>query len=440
MNLVTEEGPAMTASAVGYAGLEGWIKARLAATHRTVVRTVSTAVLCLLAAQRVTPAALARALPAEQAGTGRARLTRVRRWWQGPPLDQARVSAALIRDALAVVPAGAPVVVALDTTRLGAWEVWLAGVVVAGRTLPIGWAVIPYPWPRGRFRATTLALIRRLQAAFPPGVRWTLVADRGFPSAALFAQLRQGGTDFSVRLRLSDWVTVAGVYATVADHLDAGRLAVGQRSAATIGRGRPDQPLVPGWVAVSAAVAPPPTHKQNPGTLRERAKRAKQHAQHRRHKQGRKTKAPSAAAQRYAQTWVLFTTAPTVQQAVAEYAKRMPIEETYRDWHSGWGVRAAVVGLPTEAMVERLIGVVCLAYTLQLQLGRRLSLDEAGQRRWAQWTVTDRVSWFWCGRRLFDDPGYDWSAWLAQQWDRLIDPRPPALPVPVPDAALAEAA
>ena len=31
-----------------------------------------------------------------------------------------------------------------------------------------------------------------------------LMADRGFPSAALFAQVRQGGTDFSVRLRLSD--------------------------------------------------------------------------------------------------------------------------------------------------------------------------------------------------------------------------------------------
>jgi len=137
------------------------------------------------------------------------------------------------------------VVVALDTTRLGRWEVWLAGVVVAGRTLPIGWAVCPYPWPKGRFRATTLALVQRLQAAFPEGVRWMLVADRGFPSAALFGQLRQGGTDFSVRLRLSDWLTVGGVYATVAQHLDAGRLAAGQRTAASIGRGRPGQPLVP---------------------------------------------------------------------------------------------------------------------------------------------------------------------------------------------------
>ncbi len=120
--------------------------------------------------------------------------------------------------------------------------------------------------------------------------------------------------------------------------------------------------------------------------------------------------------QRYAQTWVLFTTAPTVAQAVAEYAGRMSIEETYRDWHHHWAVRAAVVTLPTEARVARLIGVVCLAYTLQMHLGQRVSADPVGQWRRAQWTVTNRVSWFWCGQswfwcgqRLFDDPGYDWS-------------------------------
>ena len=208
----------MTASDVGYDHIHTWIKPILGPVHATVRVTVAWALLCLLLAQRATPAALARALPAEQAGSGRACLRRVRRWWYGPPLEQAFISPRLIHTALPVLPPGTPVVVALDTTRLGPWEVWLAGIVVAGRTLPIGWAVIPYPWPKGRFRLTTLALIQQLQRAFPTGVRWTLVADRGFPSAALFAQLRQGGTDFSVRLRLSDWVTVGKVYAMVVDH------------------------------------------------------------------------------------------------------------------------------------------------------------------------------------------------------------------------------
>jgi hypothetical protein len=97
----------------------------------------------------------------------------------------------------------------------------------------------------------------------------------------LFAQLRQAGTAFSVRLRLNAWVTVAGVYAMVAEHLEAGRLVVGQRTAAAMGCGRRDQPLVPGWIAVSAAVAVPPKHKQNPGTERERTKRATAHAKQR---------------------------------------------------------------------------------------------------------------------------------------------------------------
>jgi hypothetical protein len=127
----------------------------LGRTHATVVHTIAWAVLCLLVAQRATLAALARALPVDQAGRARARLTRVRRWWTGPPWDQVVVSPQRIQVALALLPSGPSAVVALDPTRLGPWEVWLAGIVVAGRTMPIGWAVIPSPWPKGRFRPTT---------------------------------------------------------------------------------------------------------------------------------------------------------------------------------------------------------------------------------------------------------------------------------------------
>jgi hypothetical protein len=323
----------MTTAAVGYEPVYEWVKQVVGQTHRTVGRTVAWAVLCLVVAQRVTPAALARALPHEHAGSGRSCLRRVRRWWQGPPLEQVEISPLLIQQALRVRPTSQSVIVSMDTTRVGPWEVWVAGIVVSGRILPIGWAVIPYPWPKGRYRATTLALITQLQAAFPPGVRWSVVADRGFPSAALFAQLRAGGTDWSLRLRLSDWVRIAGVYAKVMDHLAAGRLRVGQRTVATVGTGHSTQPLVRAWVVVSAAVVTPPRHKQNPGTHRERLARARRHARHRQHKRGRKTTPPSALAQRYAQTWVLFSTAPTKTQAVREYACRMAIEETFRDWH-----------------------------------------------------------------------------------------------------------
>jgi hypothetical protein len=62
----------MTASAVGYERVHAWVKAMLGKTHATVVQTIAWAVLCVLVAQRVTPAALARALPMAQAGRARA--------------------------------------------------------------------------------------------------------------------------------------------------------------------------------------------------------------------------------------------------------------------------------------------------------------------------------------------------------------------------------
>jgi hypothetical protein len=155
---------------------------------------------------------------------------------------------------------------------------------------------------------------------------------------------------------------------------------------------------------------------------------------------GTRASCQSAPAQRYAQTWVLFTTAPTVGQAVAEYEQRMPIEETFHDRNSGWGVRAAVVALPTAAMVDRLIEVVWVTYSLQMPVGQRFSADPLGQQRREQWTVTDRVSWFWCGQRLLNDPGYDWSVWLAAQWATLALPPASGVSAPEPALMLAEAA
>lgn len=421
----------MTASRRGYGNGYAWVKAYLSGTHRTVLQTVAWVVLCLLVAQRLTPAALARAIPSEEPGSGRSRLRRLRRCWHGPPLSSDTLTPRLVRTALALLPATGSVIVALDTTRVGAWEIWQAGIVFAGHTLPVAWAVIPYPWPKGRFRATTLALVDQLAAAFPPGQRWVLVAGRGFPSAVLFARLHERQVGWTVRLRLSDWVLVEGIYAMVRDHLEAGRLRAGERLRARMGRGTPAQPFVEAWIVASTVIATPPPHKQNAGTRREREARAKVHAKHLAQK-GRQGRPPSTLAQKYAQTWVLFTTAASVETAVAQYAARMAIEQTFRDWHHGWGLRDAAAALTEETAVARMVGIVCLAYRLQVELGVRFSQDARGQARRAQWTVTNRVSFFWCAQQLLTDPGADWSAWLAEQWDHLITPNT--------ELALAEAA
>lgn len=421
----------MTASQIGYGNIHARVKCFLSGWHRTAVGAVAWMILCLLAAQRLRSAALARAIPVEMPGSARSRVRRIQRGWHGPPLPQEILTPHLIRTALALRAPNAPVIVALDTTRVGRWEIWQAGIVFAGHTLPVAWAVIPYPWPKGRFRQTTVALVEHLAAAFPPGHPWTLVADRGFPSAYLFGKLLAQKTGWTVRLRLSDWVSVEGIYAAVRDHLASGRLRPGERVAAQIGRGTPAQPFVAAGIVVNAAIPAVPRHKQNAGTRREREARAKAHAKHLAQK-GRTSKPPSAIAQRYAQTWVLFTTAATVAEAVGQYAARMAIEQTFREWHHGWDLRAAALDLTDERAVLRMVGIVCLAYHLQVAVGMRFSQDPRGQARRAQWTVSDRVSFFWCAQHMFTDAGADWTDWLAHAWD------PPSTPAPaIPPAEAA---
>ncbi|MER3484843.1 MAG: hypothetical protein C4345_01545, partial [Chloroflexota bacterium] len=179
----------MTASQRGYGNISAWVKPSLHGTHGTVRKTVAWVILCLVVAQRLNPASVARAIPAAEPGSGRSRLRRVRRCWDGPALPQDTLPPRLVRAALALRPPAAPVIVARDTTRVRGWAIWQAGVVFAGHPLPVAWAAMPYPWPKGRFRETTLALVDQLAAAFAPGRSWVVVADRGFPSATLFAQL-----------------------------------------------------------------------------------------------------------------------------------------------------------------------------------------------------------------------------------------------------------
>jgi hypothetical protein len=99
----------LTTAQGGYLPVHRGVKHVLGGTHTTVVVTVAWAGRCLLVAQRVTAAALARAFPAEHAGSGRSCRRRVRRWWSGPALDQAPLSPALSRLARTLLAAAQPV-------------------------------------------------------------------------------------------------------------------------------------------------------------------------------------------------------------------------------------------------------------------------------------------------------------------------------------------
>jgi len=115
----------------------------------------------------------------------------------------------------------------------------------------------------------------------------------------------------------------------------------------------------------------------------------------------------------------LGTTASTVAQAVGEEAGRLARDEPSRDGPPHGAVHAAVVRVPTAAMVARRSGGVCGASTVQRPRGQRVRGEPRSQPRRAHWTVTDRIRWCGCGQRLGTDLGDDGSGWRAQPGESL---------------------
>src|SRR2546428_12419415 len=113
----------------------------------------------------------------------RQRYKRVARAGTRPWRSPAWLVPRLVPAALALVPAERDGVthLALDSVRCGGWEVFTLGVVWHGRVLPVGWAVLPYPWPKGRFTPTVCALIRQVAAGLPAERAAALAGGPGLP-------------------------------------------------------------------------------------------------------------------------------------------------------------------------------------------------------------------------------------------------------------------
>ena len=192
-----------------------WLQALGVTPHPTALVALADVVTALLAQQSLQPSAVMRALLSPMEVPARQRYKRVARSWDRPWLTSAWLTPSLVRAVLALVSMtpvalatastvvgvavppsllgalpGLPRHLALDSVRCGKWEVFTLGVVWYGRVLPVGWAVLPYPWPKGRFTPTVCALIRLVAAAWPADVRAHLVADRAFPSHAVLQTLR----------------------------------------------------------------------------------------------------------------------------------------------------------------------------------------------------------------------------------------------------------
>jgi hypothetical protein len=359
----------------------------------------------------------------------------VRRLLERTICQSARLTPVVLTALLGVVDDGV-VLLVLDSSRCGCWEVLTLGLRFhGGRVLPVAWAVLPYPWPRRQFTPTTLALLERVLAVWPADRPVHLVADRGFPSFALFRRLdawrQHRPLGYTIRLRAGDWVRLNGEHTTkIATLLP--RVGPGRWQTWSAAYRRQTQACTPATLVIGRGVTVLPPHQTGPADQRRRQARAARQAQRRRSK-GYGVPASTD------QTWVLLSTEPTWRAAMTRYSGRFSTEGTYRDWKS-WDWDGVVGQAPTAALVDAITGVAALGAIIQTLIGAAAgcTADAAAQARQRQWTTTDRLSVFSRGRLVLHDRAHAWLPWLTQVLPELADrlrglPAPaPALPTPLP--------
>ena len=414
-----------------------WIEVVMGPGQRVAQTALAQLVVALLGGQRLTAAGLMRAMLSDAAVPARQRYKRVARALARPWLAPAWLTPRLVRAALALVPEPTPHL-ALDSMRLGCWEVFTVGLVWHGRVLVVGWAVLPYPWPKQQFTPTVCALLTQVAAAWPPErAAPHLLADRGFPSKRFFATLQRLGWDFTVRLRATDVVGVETERQTVRERIALATPGTFQAQPASYGTGRL---AVMATLVVGRGVPVLAWHQRDAGSARARTKQATRREHHVASTRGRGVVRQAPPTDRW---MVLFSTHATWRPAVASYRRRWATEGSYRDAQSGWDGRAgwdlhhAVARLADADAVARLVGLWALGLLLQSWVGDQLgrSTDPAIQAVVGGWTTSGRLSVWARGRLAFEDRFGRLQPWLLGTLDQGVAriaaaPPPPATILP----------
>ena len=399
-----------------------WLQALGVTGHPAARAALGHLVTALLVGQSLRSPALMRALLSPASVPARQRYKRVARAWGRPWLSSAWLTPRLVGGVLALVgsdPARRPTAglthLALDSVRCGGWEILTVGVVWHGRVLVVGWEVLAYPWPKGQFTPAVCALIARVAAAWPADRPAHLVADRAFPSRALFRALGRAGWGWTLRLRAPTTVTVDGQERTVRQQLGQATLAGWTADTAGYGRG---PGALPGTLVIGRGLAVVPRHQGGPASL---ARRAEQHARRQRHLAGKHPRRRPDAS-RETDAWVvLFSTHAAWLAATTSSACRWASEASYRDGQGGWDGRhgwdlePSVARLTDAAAVGGLVGLWVLGALLQSWVG-----DQAGPRATPasvravrrEWTTTGRLSVWARGRLALTEPSGRLRPWL----------------------------
>jgi hypothetical protein len=384
------------------------LQAVLRPTHTTGFAAVSSLVWAILCAQSLHPADLVRALPDLTTAHARQGFRRVQRGVRRGCWTSAALTPPLVAAVLRLV-ADAEVLLVLDSSRCGRWEIFTLGVRCGGRVLPVGWQVLAYPWPTGQYTPTTLTLLNRVLGCWPPDRAVHLVADRGFPSKALVRRLdewrRWRRLGYTLRLTIGAWVTLAdGRTVRLADLV--GNPSAGRWQTWTAHYPGCRTALPPTRLVAGRGLPVWPRHQWGPADRARRQARAQRRAAH----LISKGQAQAVATDT---VWCLLTTEATWPAAVSRYSGRFSTEGTYRDLKA-WGWETRVSALTEVEMVEGLTGLAIVSYLVQVELGVAAGrTQEAGARaRQRQWTTTGRLSPFSRGRLVLHDHAHDWRPWL----------------------------
>lgn len=420
-----------------YPGIHGVVQAIAVVRSGAGEASLASLITAVLLGQSLRRAELGRTQASNRSVPARQRYLRVARGLTRPWLSSAELTPHLIRAALAVVDDPVPHL-AMDTVRCGAWESITVGMVWHGRVLPLGWEVLPYPWPKGTFTPAVLRLLWRISAAWPAERRPHLVADRGFPSLALFRTLEQLGWGWTIRLRARLTVGVDGTPRHLRELLAQAQPGAWTGQAITYGTGRQ---RVPGHLVLGRGDALPvlPRHQTNPGSRRQRERR--QAARVREIAGKHPTRRTTAAQQ--TDGWVaLFTSHPTWLDASRSYTRRWTAEGSYRDAQGGydgqhgWDLEDTLTRLTDPAVVDRVFGLWALGTLVQAWIGHHLGsphVPDAVREVRAHWTTSGRLSVWMRGRFALTDPSTDLHAWLLQTLTDLAQ-RLRAAPLITPNA------
>lgn len=266
-------------------------------------------------------AALARCLPLRTKAKGREQ--RLHRFLANPRLTPEVLIPLHVALVLGIQgQTGVPLI--LDQTTIRGIQTLLIGAVFEGRVLPVAFSCFTYPWIRKSQNALEHALIVAVMSCFPAQSRPLLILDRGYARVALLQKLGQAGIPFLVRAKKNVVVSFQG------------------------------QPR-----ALSRFPSPLDQIQRYPVFYHSRAQEPLELIIFRGHG--------------YKDTWYLLVPqgfGRDPKEIVALYAKRMSIEQGFRDWKTHLGVRGLVFRVADPApYLTRLLLAFSLSYLICLALG-----------------------------------------------------------------------